>query len=126
MPRQQVGVTLAETAAAGAIVTVLFGKLLKLLLNTKRPSSSNKHDEDNGMPSSHATALTYWLTAIWIYTPSDWNLRGPLCWLATLYVMAVLFARVALQFHHTLAQVVVGVALGGACASLAAHCLALG
>ena len=80
----------------------------------ERPVKSSKKSE--GMPSSHAATLCYWLATTTTLLVREDSLSsaalGLCCCAMVLYVSLVLYARIGLTQVHTVPQVAVGAALG--------------
>jgi dolichyldiphosphatase len=104
----------------GAIINAMLGKLLKRLIDDRRPLSSKQSDP--GMPSSHAVSLFFFaalLSAIEWYSASlPPPLALPCILLLWAYVIAVCWTRVYLTGDHTIVQVVVGAGMGSISALL--------
>ena len=106
----------------GSVVNSINGKLLKKLLNHERPTGAVKADP--GMPSSHATSLSYLsvYAAAAMLTHGDkmspvlpaWAVAPTACGVVGCGVFLT-WLRVHLGFHTT-PQVVVGYALGASTA----------
>lgn len=100
----------------GAIGNAVFGKVLKKLLNIKRPEESNNKNNnngtngavdrpnDNGMPSSHAMSLGFIFTFLALLQPTT---TLPLL----VYASISLVYRVRVNLHTT-DQIAVGTVLG--------------
>lgn len=104
------------TFAGMSVVTAVFGKLLKRLINQSRPDGAVKLDP--GMPSSHAVALSYLATAAVIgLAHTSHPYQTVLSIAVVLLAWYYAWLRVFLG-HHTLPQVAAGAALGctSACA----------
>ena len=102
----------------GALLNAAVGKLLKKLLNIRRPTTTLATP---GMPSSHATSLSYFaatltLTAKHFPTsiPFGVGLNDPTTMgtVTATYIVLIAFARVQLTQVHTVLQIVVGCILG--------------
>jgi len=100
----------------GSIVNSLNGKLLKRILNHSRPSGAKKIDP--GMPSSHATSLSFLSLYAFLAFSSEPNAFGLQTLITRLLATAVVgigaflaYLRVKLGFH-TWPQVLVGYGLG--------------
>jgi len=104
----------------GSIVNSVNGKLLKRMLNHSRPDGAKKVDP--GMPSSHATSLSYlsWYAALaFAFEPNAFGLttnvtRALAAGLVSLGTFLA-YLRVKLGFH-TWPQVLVGYGLGSSTA----------
>ena len=106
----------------GSIVNSVNGKLLKRVLNHSRPNGAKKVDP--GMPSSHATSLSYlsWYAALAVLLGAD--AFGLATHVTRAFAISVVslgaflaYLRVKLGFH-TWPQVLVGYGLGSSTASL--------
>jgi len=110
-------------ALLGSVVNSVNGKILKRILNHERPDGAVKADP--GMPSSHATSLSYlsvYGAASLVYFKNAAPMLGYPLQLACSAVLVVLgvflsYLRVRLGYH-TAPQVIVGYALGSATALL--------
>eukprot|EP00884_Botryococcus_braunii_P013056 jgi/Botrbrau1/21751/Bobra.43_1s0145.1 len=101
----------------GSIVTAYMCKGLKYILNHSRPDGAPKADP--GMPSSHATALSFLATALClalVWKPQAGLLRWAAATGVAMLATFLVWLRVELAFH-TPAQVGVGVAFGIKCAA---------
>jgi len=104
-------------ALLGSVVNSLNGKILKRILNHERPDGAVKADP--GMPSSHATSLSYlsvYGAASLAYFKDAAPMLGYPAQVACAAVLVVVgaflsYLRVRLGYH-TAPQVVVGYALG--------------
>ena len=106
----------------GSIVNSVNGKLLKRVLNHSRPNGAKKVDP--GMPSSHATSLSYlsWYAALaFAFEPNAFGLATHVTRAFAISVVSLgaflAYLRVKLGFH-TWPQVLVGYGLGSSTASL--------
>lgn len=91
----------------GSIVNAVSGKILKVLLNQERPSSSpSSAPSDKGMPSSHAMSLGFIGTLTVLSTPSV-----PVASAVAAYATVSLWHRVREKLH-TVDQIAVGLVLG--------------
>eukprot|EP00884_Botryococcus_braunii_P013057 jgi/Botrbrau1/21752/Bobra.43_1s0146.1 len=102
----------------GSIVAAYTCKGLKYILNHSRPDGAPKADP--GMPSSHATVLSFHATALClalVWRPQAGLLRWGAATGVAMLATFLVWLRVELGFH-TPAQVGVGVALGSACATV--------
>ena len=98
----------------GAILNSFLGKLVKKGIDQPRPPTSTL--TDSGMPSSHATSLSYFAAGLtWLLLPSTTTTILPL--LLWLYVALICYARVRLTKVHTLSQIIAGVILGSSFSS---------
>ncbi|KAJ6805370.1 lipid phosphate phosphatase epsilon 2, chloroplastic-like isoform X1 [Iris pallida] len=103
--------------AMGSIINSCLSVTLKWTLNHQRPVNASKSDP--GMPSSHAQSLFYTGTYL-VISLFDW--LGVNIFTMTIGAITIIFSsylswlRVSQQFH-TISQVVVGAALGSACAA---------
>lgn len=108
-------------ALLGSVVNSVNGKILKRILNHERPDGAVKADP--GMPSSHATSLSYlsvYGAASLVYFKNAAPMLGYPLQLACATVLVVLgvflsYLRVRLGYH-TAPQVIVGYALGSSTA----------
>ena len=105
----------------GALLNALLGKMLKYSLNVSRPAGAALATP--GMPSSHATSLFYFATALSLAAAGAPGRLLPLPWLAVpvltfCYSVSVAYARIFLTKVHTIPQVAVGAALGSTFAVL--------
>lgn len=93
----------------GALVNALLTKLLKAIINAPRPDASpqEKKERSSGMPSSHSSSLAYFSVSLVLLSPG-WH--SPI-----ILGLAILGAswRVGAKYH-TVAQVIVGLLVGGA------------
>jgi dolichyldiphosphatase len=108
-----------------SVATALGGKLLKRLINQRRPAGASK--SDGGMPSSHAVSLGYLSTAgslalLW-RRPALWGL--PETVFSYEVVSGVMMAAAvyyswlrAYVGHHSVPQIVVGFIIGASSALL--------
>ena len=106
----------------GSIINSVNGKLLKRVLNHSRPNGAKKVDP--GMPSSHATSLSYlsWYAALaFAFEPNAFGLATHVTRAFAIGVVSLgaflAYLRVKLGFH-TWPQVLVGYGLGSSTASL--------
>lgn len=112
----------------GSLMNGVLSKVLKRLLNQKRPDTATQTDP--GMPSSHAQSLfflgTYAMLALGGGTPPSWlPVSVPAAQgLLLAYITTASLWRVLVGFHTT-AQVAVGAAVGTATAR-AWHALCTG
>ncbi|KAI8325068.1 PAP2-domain-containing protein [Martensiomyces pterosporus] len=100
----------------GSILCTLTAKILKLVIRQKRPSGWNHGKKSYGMPSTHASAVTYFCTVLTclLVSCSDHNTRPPYLLLAvfinTIGLLAAL-SRVLIGYH-TATQVMAGAFTG--------------
>jgi membrane-associated phospholipid phosphatase len=103
----------------GAIVNAIFGKILKSLFSIKRPSQSKRHHINNGMPSSHANSLSFFLIYL---TLGAWNISfssGLLTlFLTSFYTFSVCYCRICRTRDHSLDQILGGLFFGSCTGSL--------
>jgi len=104
----------------GSIVNSVNGKLLKRMLNHSRPDGAKKVDP--GMPSSHATSLSYlsWYAALaFAFEPNAFGLATTVTRTLAFGLVSLgaflAYLRVKLGFH-TWPQVYVGYGLGSSTA----------
>ena len=98
---------------AGALLNAMLGKCIKYTLNVSRPEGAALTTP--GMPSSHATSLFYFATALSLaaYGSHNYKSYGAVTALLTFgYSVIVAYARIFLTKVHTIPQVVVGAILG--------------
>jgi dolichyldiphosphatase len=109
---------------AGALLNALLGKCMKYTLNVRRPVGAAL--KTPGMPSSHATSLFYFATALSLAAaaaaasaPGVGKVRVVVHvpWLTVPvvtfgYSLIVAYARICLTKVHTFPQVAVGAVLG--------------
>ena len=99
----------------GALINAGVGKALKRLLNVRRPTNTLSTP---GMPSSHATSLSYFAMGLTLITHKFGVLDSRVwtwqhvCGLAWTYVALVAYTRVRITKVHTVAQIGVGCVLG--------------
>ena len=90
----------------GLIITLLITYILKKTIKAERPDKGKKKYRDGGMPSGHASMISYILFFIAFY--SNIPLFYLLAIIGTLYIAK---SRVD-QEYHTIAQTVVGALIG--------------
>lgn len=97
----------------GGLVNSALTKLAKRAIDAPRPNISpvSKQLESSGMPSSHASALAYFSIALLIWSRERYLLLAPVA------AAAASSWRITVGYH-TVAQVLVGYALGSAFAAL--------
>ncbi|KAL2608767.1 hypothetical protein R1flu_027340 [Riccia fluitans] len=101
-------------AGIGAALSGALGKVLKRLINGKRPDSASGRKEDPGMPSSHAQGFMYLSTyaSLALLTGYDWSLWTMASACGLILMGAYLsWLRVA-DGLHTIPQILVGGAVG--------------
>lgn len=104
---------------SGAVLNSLFGKFLKNIIKQPRPIESKKRGY--GMPSSHTTAISYFIAIICLKGSSviaDKRLQASCNILVLAYGILACFWRIQSQLHTT-AQILAGMILGLTSASLA-------
>ncbi|KAI9028108.1 phosphatidic acid phosphatase type 2/haloperoxidase [Phycomyces nitens] len=105
----------------GSVITALTAKILKNTIKQPRPSHSSdiRSKISYGMPSSHSQVVIFFAVYIHLAFSSNWieySLgRSILVLVVQLVAFLIVWSRVELG-HHTLAQVLVGSALGAAMA----------
>eukprot|EP00051_Salpingoeca_urceolata_P027781 m.483257 g.483257 ORF g.483257 m.483257 type:complete len:164 (-) comp22849_c0_seq1:65-556(-) len=92
----------------GAVINSRFGKLLKYLIDERRPETS--HLTSSGMPSSHANSLFFLAASLLILLPQHWVA----CTTALAYATTVSFTRVFVTKVHTVPQIAAGMLVGTA------------
>ena len=103
------------TFVVGALINAGVGKALKRLLNVRRPTNTLSTP---GMPSSHATSLSYFAMGLTLITHKFGVLDSRVwtwqhvCGLTWTYVALVAYTRVRITKVHTVAQIGVGCVLG--------------
>lgn len=108
---------------AGAIVNSLQGKLLKILIGTKRPGHSKK--KSYGMPSSHANSLFFFVSYLTMNAASHHSVFiAVVVFIVTvMYSSLVCYYRVFVSKDHTVPQIVAGAVhgsmMGAACYTVA-------
>ena len=102
----------------GSILNMMLGKAMKRILNIQRPTQSIKSDP--GMPSSHATSLSYFATSF-TFTASnpEFQYNSSLIILSSwLYVFTICYTRTTITNVHTVPQIAAGLMLGTTFASI--------
>ena len=102
----------------GSILNMMLGKAMKRILNIQRPTQSIKSDP--GMPSSHATSLSYFATSFTLTASNPaFQYNSSLIILASwLYVFTICYTRTKITNVHTLPQIAAGLMLGTTFASI--------
>ena len=102
----------------GSILNMLLGKAMKRILNIQRPTQSIKSDP--GMPSSHATSLSYFATSFTLTASNPiFQYNSSFIILSSwLYVFTICYTRTAITNVHTLPQIAAGLMLGTTFASI--------
>ena len=110
----------------GSIINMFIGKVAKKVLNISRPT---KTLSTPGMPSSHATSLSYFATGLsWILRSSSsstsifntFNIYL-LILLLWSYVFLICYVRVSITNVHTVRQILAGLLLGTSFSTLWYH-----
>ena len=91
----------------GALLCMLTARVLKRLINQERPLEAASWKKTEGMPSSHATNLTYYAARICLNF-GLFSAQG----VSTLLLWAVLLLWRIRYKYHTREQVLAGIALG--------------
>jgi acid phosphatase family membrane protein YuiD len=101
------------TLFIGALFNALVGKILKLIINEKRPKDSTRDHNTHGMPSSHAGSLSFFVIFLSLEASVISFSYGAVTYALTMiYACCVCWCRVYRSRDHTVPQILVGLLVG--------------